>query len=84
MRISTNPADPGYHVVASLCRVFLAGSERNNVITADEEGRFALVQRLDSDGRPIVKAGVLLTEQFFGDVRIECSEYVRERITQRT
>lgn len=76
MRISTNPKDPGYAVWAGILnrnqtRVFLAGSERSNVVTADEEQRYALVYRLGPDGNIQTKDGEILFDDFYGDVRIE-------------
>jgi hypothetical protein len=71
MRLSVRSGDPGYHPRASLVRVFLSGSERSNVLTADEEKRWALLHRLDEDGRPIFVKGEPSTEEFWGDVRIE-------------
>lgn len=71
MRVSTDKADPGYSALAHLARVWLAGSERRNVVTADEGKRWALLHKLDADGRIVVKDGEIVTEEFWGDVRIE-------------
>lgn len=75
MRLSVEKSDPGYSPHTSRCKVFLAGAERSNVLTADEERRYAKVIRLDVDGRPVVKGGEIQTEDFYGDVRIELSPY---------
>ena len=78
MRVSTNKDHPDYHPLAHLCSgVYLAGAQRANVVSADEEGRKATVIRLDDKGRPIVKAGELVHDEFFGDVRIECPAWLR-------
>ena len=71
MRLSTERNDPGFHPQACLARVYLAGSQRQNVVTADEERRWAKLYRLDEHGRIVVKDGHALTEDFWGDVRIE-------------
>lgn len=39
MRISSDPDDTHYHPHFAACRIFLAGSERSNVVTADEAAR---------------------------------------------
>lgn len=76
MRLSTDKADPGYSPTACLARVWLAGAERTTVITADEEKRYALITKLDADGRIVVKDGQIQTEEFWGDVRIEPAQVV--------
>ncbi len=74
MRVSVDKSDLGYHPRGVRCRVFLAGSERNNVITADEEKRMAVLVKLDEHGRPTIKGDQVQTEIFYGDVRIERPE----------
>lgn len=74
MKVSADRTHPAYHQMANRCRVFLDGAERSNVITADEEGRAAVVVLIDEGGRPVFKAGVIQTEVFYGHVRIECPE----------
>lgn len=76
MRISILPTDPGYEVWCGLLnrhlvKVYLAGSERKNVVTADEEHRMAVTYRLDANGDPVTKDGELVMEEFYGEVRIE-------------
>ncbi|HYE71581.1 MAG TPA: hypothetical protein VD932_08680 [Aquabacterium sp.] len=71
MRLSTDPCDAGYHPQACRCRIYLQGAARWNVITADEEKRYALLLRLDQNGNPKVLHGKRLTDEFWGDVRIE-------------
>lgn len=83
MRVSVDPCDPGYHTMASRCRVFLEGAERNNVITADEGKRFALLHRLDGRGRVVVKDGKAATDAFYGSVRIELPDGMDEAAFQR-
>lgn len=70
MRMSVDSSDPDFHPGAWLCRVFLEGVERNNVITADEERRLAVLYKLDQDGRYIEVDGKLATETFYGAVLI--------------
>jgi hypothetical protein len=74
VRISSNPRDRGYAPLASRnARVWLAGVERKDVITADEEQRFALCVVFDEHGRAVVdeKTGKPKTVDFYGDVRVE-------------
>jgi hypothetical protein len=72
MRISSRPDDPGYTPHMHDYRVFIAGSERGNVETADEEKRYAVTLDRDEEGRPALdKAGNQRRQEFWGDVRIE-------------
>jgi hypothetical protein len=72
MRISTLPTDAGYTPRAHEYRVWLAGSERNNIVTADDQERFAVTFRRNEFGEPVKdKTGAQVTERFWGDVRIE-------------
>ena len=71
MRVSVDQADAGYHPLACHCRVFLEGAERCNVVMADEERRHAVLHVLDEHGRPVVKGQRILTEDFYGAVRIQ-------------
>lgn len=71
MRISVEAGDPGYCSAAFRCKVYLAGAERSNVLTADEERRYAKVVRLDANGHAVMKDGEIQTDEFWGDVRIE-------------
>ena len=80
MRISSDPSHPAFSDCASMCRIFLDGVERNNVITADEEGRIAVTQRLDVHGHPALKAGKPMVDEFCGAVRIECPAWLRQEI----
>ena len=78
MRISSSPDDPSYSQHFHKCRIFVAGSERNNVITADEGKRYALLLRRDEFGAPALnKHGEQIKEPYFGDVRIECDSWLR-------
>ena len=79
MRISTDPDDRGFHPHANYCRVFLDGAERNNVVTADEGGRFAVTLRLDEFGQPVKdkKTGKTLHDKFYGAVRVDCADWLR-------
>jgi hypothetical protein len=79
MKISADPTHSAYHHAISTCRVFLEGAERCNVIFADEEGRRATTIRLDEWGKPIWKDDKMLKDEFWGSVRIECPQWVREQ-----
>lgn len=83
MRISSDPDHPDYHEAFMTCRVWLEGAERNNVVRADEEGRFAVTYRLDEFGKPVTKGGEILTDNFTGHVRIDCPAWVRYEIEAR-
>jgi hypothetical protein len=77
MRISVDESDTGYHHAAHLCRIWLEGAERSNVVTADEEHRFAVTLRRNEFGEPVLdKAGQPLTDNFYGAVRIECPAWI--------
>jgi hypothetical protein len=80
MRLSTQRDDAGYHAAASRCKVFLAGAERSNVVTADEERRYALLHRLDQNGRSVIKDGAPQFDEFHGDVRIEIPDDLRQLV----
>jgi hypothetical protein len=72
MRISSDPTDCGYTPRAHEYRVWLAGSERNNIVTADDSARFATTFRRNEFGEPVKdKNGAQVVERFWGDVRIE-------------
>jgi hypothetical protein len=79
MRISSNPDDSHYHPHFAACRIYLEGSERSNVVTADEAGRYALTYKLDEWGKQRLdkKTGRPLTETFHGPVRVDCSDWLR-------
>lgn len=85
MRISTDTDDRAYHPCASVCRVFLEGAERNNVITADEENRVAVIYRLDGEGRVMYdeSTGLAKRNTFTGNVRIECPGWLRQECEGR-
>ena len=74
MRLSVDPLDLGYHPQANRCRVFLEGAERSNVVTADEERRYAVTYRLDDQGKTVLRAGKPVKDEFWGAVRIELPE----------
>lgn len=62
-------------------RVFLAGSERQGVIYANEERRMAKQYRFGSDGRLAKDSkGEPIIDSFYGDVRIDCPEWLRLEI----
>jgi hypothetical protein len=78
MRISSLPDDSGYSQYAHMATVYLAGAERNNVVLADEERRYAVQLARDEFGKPILdKHGNQRTQEFFGDVRIDVPEWLR-------
>jgi hypothetical protein len=79
MKISTHPDYPNYHDWADrVCRFILAGSERNNVLHADEERRYAITLKLDAKGNPKTSSsGQAQTEEFRGSVVIECPAWLR-------
>ena len=85
MRISIDQDSPDYHDHASFCRIYLAGAERNNVWLADEEARFALTIRLDEWGNPVKdrKTGEQVLDKFYGDVRVECGDHIREAMEHK-
>jgi len=70
MKISSDRNSP--HYSTERFRVYLEGSERTNIVFADEEGRHAISHRLDSEGNvKFDKNGNALTDEFWGHVRIE-------------
>ena len=72
MRVSSEPTDSGYTPHMSDYRVWLAGAERNNVETADDQKRYAVTLARDEWGRPVLdKEGRQVRQPFWGDVRIE-------------
>jgi hypothetical protein len=78
MRISSLPEDPGFSQYAHMATVYLAGAERNNVVLADEERRYAVQLARDEFGKPVLdKHGKQRTQEFFGDVRIEAPQWLR-------
>lgn len=71
-RVSCEPDDPGF-TQCKRCRVWLAGSERKNVVTADEALRYAEVFKLNEHGLcQFDKAGEVMTEEFHGEVVVVC------------
>lgn len=78
MRIACLPQDPAYHTAFHLCHIYLEGAERNNVLLADEKGRFAITFRRDEFGVPVLhKDGSQITEPFHGHVRVDAPEWLR-------
>jgi hypothetical protein len=73
MRVSSLPGDSGYTPAMHEYQVWVAGSLRNNVVTADDQKRFALLFRRDEFGAPVLdkKTGAQVLEPYYGDVRIE-------------
>jgi hypothetical protein len=73
MRVSSLPGDSGYTPAMHQYQVWVAGSLRNNVVTADDSKRFALLFRRDEFGAPVLdkKTGAQVLEPYYGDVRIE-------------
>ena len=60
MKISVLQSHPAYHDWAfKVCRFFLDGVPRNNVLFADEERRYAITRRLDEFGNT-ASAGSLI------------------------
>ena len=82
MKISIERTHPAYHDWAfKVCSFYLDGAQRNNVVTADEEGRMAVTRRLDENGQTMHDSnGKVLTEVFRGSVRIECPDWLRYEI----
>jgi hypothetical protein len=77
MKLHCDSQHPDWKPEAARARVFLAGSERGNVVWADEEGRAAIVIKLGADGEPCDAHGKPLKngdpytyENFTGDVAI--------------
>jgi hypothetical protein len=74
MRVSSDPKDSGYTPCMHQFRVWLAGSERNNVLTADSDKRYAITLARDEWGKPVLdKNGWQIRQEYYGDVRIERS-----------
>jgi hypothetical protein len=72
MRVSSDPADGGYTPCMHQYRVWLAGAERSNVLTADDTKRYAVTLARDEWGKPVLdKNGWQVKQEFWGDVRIE-------------
>jgi hypothetical protein len=72
MRVSSDPADSGYTPCMHQYRVWLAGAERSNVLTADDTKRYAVTLARDEWGKPVLdKNGWQIRQPFYGDVRIE-------------
>jgi len=82
VKISVDRNHPAFHEWAPrVCRFYLGGVERNNVLFADEERRFALTRRLDEAGEEMRDVeGHLLTDEFRGTVRIDCPDWLREEM----
>jgi hypothetical protein len=83
MRVSSLPGDPGYTPAMHQYQVWVAGSLRNNVVTADEGKRYALLFRRDEFGAPVLdkKTGAQVVEPYYGDVRIEfCGDEQEDEI----
>lgn len=78
MRISVDLFDPGYanfRAWGHRARIFFQGSERNNIVTADEEGRFVIAHVLDANGAiKRDKNDQPMRETLFGDVCIKLPE----------
>jgi hypothetical protein len=82
VKISVDRSLPAFHEWAPrVCRFYLGGVERNNVLLADEERRFAITRRLDEAGKEMRdRHGRALTDEFRGAVRIDCPEWLREEM----
>jgi hypothetical protein len=78
MKVSADRSHPAFSDCFSMCRIWLEGAERHNVVTADEDGRFAVTTRLDEFGNPITRGGQPVTDVFHGAVRVECPEWLRK------
>jgi hypothetical protein len=77
MRIASDPTHPDYHHCYRQCTVYLEGSARTHVISADEELRTATTYRLDANGHvQFDKHGNALTDTFYGHVRIDCPAWL--------
>jgi hypothetical protein len=82
VKISVDRSHPAFHEWAPrVCRFYLGGVERNNVLFADEERRFAITRRLGDAGEDMYdREGNLLTDEFRGIVRIDCPDWLREEM----
>ncbi|MBI2769220.1 MAG: hypothetical protein HYX47_06340 [Burkholderiales bacterium] len=78
MKVSADRNDPAFSDCFAMCRIWLEGAERSNVVTADEDGRFAVTTRLDENGDPVLRAGQPVTDVFRGAVRVECPDWLRK------
>ena len=81
MRISCDPDDPSYSSAFSHCTIYLEGAARNNVVTADEDRRFAVTFRRDEFGAPMLaKDKSQLRDKFYGAVRVDCPAWLRSEM----
>lgn len=74
MRVSSNPEDRGHdNYDGPFFRVFLDGTERDGILTADEEERMVVMVMRGESGQILVdhEKGEVRTEILYGDVRIE-------------
>ncbi len=76
MRISRDPQDPGWRdarrfgLAPDQALVTCDGDSYRGLITADEEGGFVLVKRLDDGGKPIMDRGRPEARRVWGEVAI--------------
>ena len=78
MRVSIDEKDPGFamntkdFINVAYCEVYLNGSLDQHCITADEEKGYALMFKLDADGRPqySFETEEFQTMEFHGKVEI--------------
>lgn len=81
MRASCDVDDAAWTHHFNVLHIYLAGSERSNVITADEGKRWALVWKLDEFGHKVKDdKGEFVTQEFWGDVCIKCEAWIRHLI----
>jgi hypothetical protein len=72
MRCSVDREDVAYDPAFAQARVWLDGVERWNVVTADEEKRFAVIFKLDDQGGIVLdENNAPLLEEFRGAVVIK-------------
>ena len=79
MKISIDRNHPAYHDWAfKVCAFYLEGTQRNNVLFADEEKRFAITRGVDERGETMYdRQGRMVTDEFRGAVRIDCPDWLR-------
>lgn len=78
MRISSLKNDPGYQAFVRNVmmgerdvRIFLDNVEQDGVVTADDAQGLIVREKRDENGRLVSRDDCVVTEDIYGDVRIE-------------
>lgn len=79
MRLSVDPADPGFHPAGKErgVIVLLDGDPMRHVITADEERGYVICHVHDDAGRPVIQGDSFQTKIVFGRVRLIVPPFMR-------